>query len=1184
MPPSSQISFVLAIEGYEYLIHAGGFSDNASVIAGWGGSGWTLAHPGLKVRGTIRQKIEPWSETMDVPTLTFEIQSTPDDRFGKAVWKSRPDYRSRLRSPYKPALDGTGILDVDATIDDSVLSDNALFIGGQRLRVTQATPNTWTVLESGSYHPFHFGGLLYFRSFDLSAAQNFDAAPPPHASSTPGAWTGRMVALYTHTIKGGRWNSRSQARLEFAGRIVDIADDPKTGSTVLGCEALNANMRDAVLLKRQWTGHVQRGVRLETGWIFRALETVGGATWVKNPLTVVASGASGDFQVNAGYHELGDFLALLNTYIATQSGWVAFGVGSLPRPPATWSIGLATGSGGGRTTQFAVTSPPELPATIDGVATFPIQQARLYCTSSQVLQFLGFESADMNQQQSGGYGRDREFEKPSNGGVSRDLFFIGGWANTDNEMLSQSSLPPYVVKPFQTARRWTELVGRVDLEKQDGEWLEHTSYLPPPYDTWAESGENWSLFTMGDRIYFGRYNGTNIDNVSRSLNFAGYAEAGVIDSYRVGKTVEDDDDRFDISQVVCMVGSFADLFTKIIVSTDGRGLNHPTFDVFSGALGGPAIPWALLGQPWLDGIRHLDQAVDHEAILVFLDRPTRFMDLFLSELLLRFAWLIFKDGTYQLRSPPAPNPLRTDWTLNDDNKAGPAGQPDQLIAATAVTTRFLVNVIKVDYNRLAGSGGYASSLIVRDEVSVGLYGESQAATISAFNSYSDAAGTGTSVEALAANLVARVLPAFSKPMKTVDRPIAPSLFGMTPGDTVTLSDAVVRNPVSGERGLVSRGCTCIAVSYSFGHEGGSLFGTATLLFTDEDRTFPLAPAADVDTDFSGTVDGITFTSGYAATAAGGPALKLKSYTYSRPIFELPDMELFAPGDRVRLYEIDPPSPAAPLFWDRQLNAGPTTFRSLSSGWLKLTADLVSPTYNAAKEYRLTFQRHSEVNDSQQLWTYLADDDGLIEDEAEANTFGEEGMVPFDRSLTPAAIRYRLPPTFIDDDGRPLHPGVLYDHMVNINNLLSYTCAPQASMIHYQHHATNLDFYTLTDVFPFFFGLSPTTTAHRKLMVGPILRTSVAAATVRCRVTSSKFPPHGPADQHANFIGPFQQHEFLLTGSTSDIFVNSVELECVLGDDSGMTWISVELSISGLGAVGQFRGFHRLILLPITVPP
>lgn len=1171
MPPSSQISFVLAIEGYEYLIHAGGFADDASVIASWGGSGWTLAHPGLKVRGTIRQKIEPWSETMDVPTLTFEIQSTPDDRFGKAVWKSRPDYRSRLRSPFKPALDGTGILDVDATIDDSVLSDNALFIGGQRLRVTQATPNTWTVLEAGSFHPFHtIGGQRYFRSFDLSDQQGFSAAPPPHASSTPGAWTGRMVALYTHTIKGGRWNSRSQARLEFAGRIVDIADDPKTGSTVLGCEALNSTMRDSVLLKRQWTGHVQRGVRLETGWIFRAVEQNLGAVYAKNPLTVVASGASGDFQVNAGYHELGDFMALLNTYLASNSGWVRVSTGGVtPRPAdqAKWSCGLATGSGGGRTFQLDVLFAAAL-----------TWQARLYCTSSQVFSFLGFDSGG-----DFGWTRGRDFERY---GISRDLFYIGGFASEGDvaEMVAQSPNPPYVVKPFQTPRRWTELVGRVDLEKQDGEWLEHTTYLPPPYDTWATSDENWSLFTMGDRIYFGRYNGTNIDNVSRSLNFAGYAEAGVIDSYRVGKTVEDDDDRFDISQVVCMVGSFADLFTKIIVSTDGRGMNHPTFDVFSGALGGPAIPWALLGQPWLDGIRHLDQAVDHEAILVFLDRPTRFMDLFLSELLLRFAWLIFKDGTYQLRSPPAPNPLRTDWTLNDENKAGPAGQPDQLIAATAVTTRFLVNVIKVDYNRLAGSGGYANSLIVRDEVSIGLNGESQAATISAFNSYSDAAGTGTSVEALAANLIARVLPAFSKPMKTVDRAIAPNLFGMTPGDTVTLSDAVVRNPVSGERGLVSRGCTCIAVSYSFGHEGGDLFGTATLLFTDEDRTFPLAPAADIDTDFSGTVDGITFTSGYAATAAGGPALKLKSYTYSRPIFELPDLELFAPGDRVRLYEIDPPAPAAPLFWDRQLNAGPTTFRSLSNGWLKLTADLVSPTYNAAKEYRLTFQRHSEVNDSQQLWTYLADDDGLIEDEAEANTFGEEGMVPFDRSLTPDAVRYRLPPTFIDDDGRPLHPGVLYDHMVNINNLLSYTCAPQASMIHYQHHATNLDFYTLTDVFPFFFGLSPTTTAHRKLMIGPILRTSVAAATVRCRVTSSKFPPHGPSDQHANFIGPFKQHEFLLTGTTSDILVNSVELECVHGDDSGMTWISVELSISGLGAVGQFRGFHRLILLPITVPP
>lgn len=1179
MPPSSQVAFVLAIEGYEYLIHDGGFSDDAQVIAAWGGSSWTLAHPGLKVRGTMRQKIEPWAETIDVPTLTFEVQATPDDRFGKAVWKSRPDYRSRLRSPFRPLANGTGILDVDATINDAGLADNAVFVGGQRMVVTQATPNTWTVLEAGSHHPFHDVGKTYWsRAIELAQQQNFDAANRPMVQSSPGAWKGRMCALYMHTIKGGRWNPRSQATLEFAGRITDMVDDPKTGSTVLSCEDMRALFRDSVLFKRQWVGHVQRGVRLETGWIFRAVERQLGIAYGKNPLTVVASGASGDFEVNAGYHELGDFLARLNSYVASASGWVRISTaGPVTRPSdqARWSCGLTTGSGGSRSFELDVL-----------FSTALTWEARLYCTSSEPFSFLGFESVERPASTgsgtgNGGYLRSRDFERY---GISRELFYIGGPASMGDvaELVSQSPSPPYVVKPFQTARRWTELAGRVDLEAQDGEWFEHTAYLPPPYDTWSNTDENWSLFLMGNRLFFGRYNGTHIDQVSRSLNFAGYAELGVVDSYRLGKTVEDDDDRFDIVQVVTMVGSFADLFTKVIVSTDGRGVNHPTYDVFGRALGGPAIPWALLGQPWIDGVRHLDQALEHETTMLFIDRPTRFMDMFIGELLLRFAWFVFKDGGFVLRSPPAPNPLHVDWVLNEDNKAAAADQGEQLISQTRESSDSFVNVVKVDYNRSAGSGEYMTSLTVRDETSISIFGESQAATIEAVNSYSDAAGTGTSVEALAANLIARVLPAFSRPMKTVQRPIAPTLFAMCPGDVVAVSDLLVRNMVSGERGLVSRGCICIGVSKSYGHEGGELFGTATLLFVDEDRTFPVAPAADVDTDFSGTVNGITFTAGYAATAAGGPALKIKPYMYSRPVFEPPDLTTFANGDRVRLYEIDPPAPAAPLFWDRQLAASGAV--NPAGGYVRLTADLVAPTYSAAKEYRLTYQRHSEVNDSQQLVAFLADDDGLIEDEAEANTFGEEGTVPFDRSLTPAALLYRLPPTFVDDDGRPLHAGTVLDHCVNINNLLSYTCAQQAQMIHYQHHGTTSPNYLVSDVFPFFFGLMPTSTAHRKLLVSPILRTTVAAATVRCRVTTSKFPPHGPADQHANFVGPFKQVEFLWTGGTGDVIQPQRELPIIPADTAGITWITVELSISGLGAFGQFRGFNRLMLTPITVPP
>lgn len=1161
MPASSQIGFVLAIEGYDRLLTD--TLDTAAVEEAWGGTGWTQALAGLKVRGTIRQSIQPWARSLDVPTLTFEVQATGDDRFGKDVWRSRPAYRSNLRSPFRPNADGTGTLDVDSTVDTE---GQDLFIGGQRLQATQAGPNTYDVTDVGLYNPFEaIVGSRFFRVIDMPAMQGYDAAVRPYVSSTPTAWIGRKVALYRHTIKGGRWNLRSAAVLEFAGRIVSLKDDPKTGATIIGCEDLRSLVRDAMLFKRQWIGRVRRGVRLEAGWAFYALEqrTSGTQTlhWLKAPLIVVGSGAAGNFEINSGYHELGDFVAKLNSYVASTQGW---GSNSTP---ARWSVGLEASSSG--STVLAIRAKHQI-----DIQNFEV---RFYCTDRQPLQFLGFDWGGSNGMERGtdqeGIGVDRAWP----------YLFARTAQQTQPELLIESPIPPYVVKPFQSITRWSETGARVDLEGQDGEWVEHEEYLPSPYDEWPEPGESWSFLKMGDRLFFGRYQGTFLSDVTRTLNFAGYAEVGTPEQYKIGKTVEDDEDRLDVEQVVVLVGSFADLMTKFLVSTDGRGVNHPTFDVFPTALGGIGIPWSLLSDPWLESVRALEQSTESDTTMVFLDRPRRFVDLFLPELTLRFAWMVFREGTYQLRSPPAPNPLRADWDLTELNKAAAKDQTDQLVSTSDVTRDFLVNVIKVQYNRTT-NGMYASTLVVRDETSISRYGEMQGATIEAVNSYSDAAGTGASVEALASSLIARVLPAFSRPMRTVSRVIAPTEYDICPGDTVSLSDPLIRNSVSGERGLVSRGCVCMASSRNFGHEGAEMFGEVALLFTDEDRTFPFAPAADVDGGFSGTIDGITFTDGYANTAAGGPAIKCIPYRFAVEIEDLPDVVSFQLGDRVRIYEIDATPGESPFHWDRELPAV-APFKSTANSYLRLTAELVAPAYDPDRQYRVTFQRYSEVTDAQKLFAFQCDTDGLIEDEAEANTYEDDRVRSFLRTEIPGAVRYRLISSPQDDDGRPFHPGLVYDHMVNINNLVQYTCAPQMPMVHFQRHATNLDDFSLVDLFPFYFGLYPTRTHRRFLRVAPILQTTSAAATVSCRVTSSKFPPYGPSGEPARFTGPKKSTTFTRSGTTLEAPSSERSL-AIVPADFGITWISVELRISPAGpsVFGRYRGFHTLHLNPIQLAP
>lgn len=1144
MPPSSQIGFVLAIEGYEYLLCD--TLDTAAVVSAWAGTGWTQALPGLKVRGTMRQSIIPWQQSIDVPTLTFEVQSDPTDRFARDVWRTRPTFQTRLREPFRPAPDGTGFMEVDSTTD---IDD--VFIGGQRFGVVQDTSTRFAVIDAGRLRAFDADvGNRYSRSVEMPRFQAFNAAARPVVSSEATSWTGRHVALYRHTIKGGRWNARSAAALEFAGRIESIKDDPIRGATIIGCEDLRVMIRDAVLLKEQWVGHVRQGVRLQTGDEFNLHEdiTLGNAP-SGTPLVVVASGASGNFQVNAGYYELGDFLAVLNNWMGAQTAL-----------NLSWSIELQTGEAG---SAVAVTC--DFP---DGVP-IPATWQRFSCTDREIFDFLGFRLG-------AGYDRVR-----SDMGTFAILMKPAYAAQVGGTISMVAPGPPFVVKPFQARATRSQRGLRVDLDAQDGEWVHHSEYLPSPFDSYVEGEESWSLLRMGDQMYFGRYNGTFLDEVQPALDFGQLASRNSPDDYRLGRTVDDADARFEVYQVVALVGTFADLITKLLVSTDGRGVNHPDFDVLPKGIGGIGMPWGLLGQAWINSVRALDQSMESESLMIVLDKPRKFIDVLLNELILRFAWIVFRSGFFILTSPPAPNVLSTDWTLDETDKAAPAGRVDDLVAKTEVTRQFLINVVKIEYNRLIDDT-FADTLTVRDESSIAMHGASSVATIQAVNSYNDASATGASVEKLAANLLARVLPAFSSPMKTITRPIAPTLYNMAPGDTVALSDQLVRNPVSGRRELVSRGCVAIAVSKRFGHEGEELFGEVTLLLVDEDRTYPMAPAADVDVDFSGTVDGITFTDGYASTAAGGPALKLKTFVFSRNPDDDPDVENFRASDEVRIYEIDPPVVASPLIWDRELP--PTAFSSRAFSYVRLQSDLVAPAWDGSKQYRITYQRFSEVTDAQKLFAYQCDIDGLIQDEAEANTFAENQTRPATRE-EPPTIPYRLPAQFRDDDGRPLEPGLLYDHMVNLNAFINHVGAQQMPMMHFQRHGTTDSTLYLVDLFPFFYGLTPTPTAKRQLAVAPILQVSDAAATCTCRVTASRRPPVGAADATPRWHGPFKQVTFTRTGSTAEVISSLQFLPVVPGEVFGLTWISVQLAVTGgpFGTFGRFRGFNKLYLLPVEIP-
>lgn len=1141
-----RLGFTLVVEGYAKILSDAGPDERTAVATAyeeteWGElAGWGADHilDWFVIEGKIRRSIQFWQQDLDIPTLTFRVHN---ETFARSVCKSKPAYRSQLANPFSPAADGSGTITVKSNA--AFPSSGTVYMGHKAFDYTAKSGSTQFTIGAGGaqkFTPFAAAaGNNYALPHEMSAGKNWDAAAQPWVSDVPPSWLGRRVALYVHRISGGIWDTVANARLEFAGRIREINEDTRTGAVVLQCEDILADVRDAQLLKQQWVGYVKAGIDLQTGDAFK-LDVIDGSTkTTSGPLTIVASGASGNDELNAGHMELEDFVAALNKWIAndgTVTDQVNFDIRS---------------TDGGRRFSISVSGTTGDPAL------------NFWASRRPLLDFLGFRESVKRWQ-------DADYPVfVQNGGDNDPLYLI-------------SDLPPFRVRPFQDRTEWDNAGnGRtIELESSDGSWVNHMSYLPAPYDTYGESGENWSFIRLGDSLMWAKYaSATQLTDVAPPKNFATFSSDQRVEN--VGLTVDDAGDQVEIYQVVVLEDSFTSLVTKLLASTGTSGVNHATHDVFPTGMGCPGIPWALLGDDFVNSCKLLEQAVADEAMVIVLDRPTRLVDVLLPEFLLRFAWLTWKpdggdegNGGYHFVSPPTPNSLTADFTLDMSNKVAPAGQSDLAFASVRTTLEHCRNLIKVNYNRTPG-GKYQDHLVFRDESSISDF-KIMGVTIDAPNSYADSAGTGSSVESLAKSLVARTMPMISRPMKLVRRTIPHTLYGMSCGSTAVFSDDDVRDPTSGLRGISQRACIVVSVTHDPGHgqDGGEPFGEVELLLTDEDRTYPLAPAAEVDTSYSGTVDGITFTNGYAATAAGGPALKLKEHAYSRSD-ALTDAEGFANSDLVRVYEIDPADPTSFDAWNRTLAASGAV--DATDDYIKLTSDISSPAWGGStKLYRVVPQLYSAVQDSQKPRAFLADDaDGLIENLAQPNLYGEKPYAGVFTRVTGADLP-TLIATEVYAEGRPLHVGLLHDLIRMANNLADYKGAPHAPLIWEDNKpSTTTTDYKLAFVMPWPIGGFLYKATRRVLRIATRLGTSGAGITGTCRITSSRHAPRGPVGSTAvTWSGPKRSITF--TRSSSGAADQAIQdLPIVKGDLPGMTWVTVEIkTTSGTTTLHNLPTFYQ----------
>ncbi len=1120
-----QMGFALLVEGYPYVLTDGQLG---AVTTAYAGTGYEYALPGLRVDGAIRQSIKPFQNDIDVPTLTFRITPDDADTFGRSVFRMKPTYKSQLASPFQAAADGSGTITVKnaGQFPDDV---GTVYLGNKAMRYSAKGGTTFSVQAGGAQylHPFDAdGGNKYSKPHITPGQQNWDQAPVSWVTDAPTKWIGRKVALYIHRIVGGIWDTRAQAHLEFAGKIVEI-EQGELGETILQCEDLRGELQDASLLKGQWTGFVKSGIRLQAGDAFIAIENESGTVRQSGPFTVVASGASGADEIDEGYYQAEDLAGRLNAWAdadATLTEKWAFALRQIPGEGTRFTISVTFSA-----------------ATNNAIAFHANRTGRA------VLDGLGITQEQLEKTTIEDYPHRVEVRE-----FARQTVIFG------------SANAPFRIRPFQ--RRAT---GRVTVELDDsvGEFIDTTPFLPPPYDTWPGAGENWSFFTVMGRLLLGRkVSATKIDQIyNKSLGFASYAADDTADLNVGGLTVDDDAKALEIRQVVILQDSFTNIVARLLASTSGTGVNHATYDAFPSAMGCPGIPWSLLDDEFLESARRLDQAIKTESMMVVLDKPTPMVDVLVPELAQRHAWLIFKNGKYVFASPPMPNALSTEHTLDETNKAG---TPDTLRSSVRLTNEFLVNAISLKFNRTSG-GKYRDEVVIRNEASISDTGETKQVTLEAPNSYTDAASTGAAAQDLAACLAQRTLPTFGKPLYLVKRTIAPTEYDIAPGDTITFSDDDVRDPTSGVMGIDNRACICLASSHGYGHEKGQLFGEVELLLTDEDRTYPLAYCLEVDTDFTATVDGLSFTDGYASA---GPAIKVKDHAHSRSTDAL-DITHLTAGDKIRIVEVDPSNTASIDAWDRTVLAVDST-----DSYFTMTATISAPAWSGAtKLFEVVPQLFADCTEDQQLHAFLADDsDGLIQDEAQPNLYGEYPQSGAFARSAPSDLPMLIPDES-DDEGRPLSSGLLHKWSTMGNNLISYKSAPNSPILWFARPVTAATSYEWITTFPWYIGDNPYKMGRRVIKIASRLNVTDVAETASCKVTSSR---HRPSGTTVEFDGATQSVTFTLTGTTTETTQATQDLSIVTADLQGYTWITVELKTSG--ATARLRGFPVFYLSELGV--
>lgn len=1161
---SAVVKLVVAIEGCKYLLSD---APSASVLSAWAGTDHADVLGGLFVELQNTQSINPDDPYPVGGRCVIKVLDTDHtDVFGIYLNKRTSGDHTTLR---ETADRNDSTLTVSNAGDFA--SSGTAYIGTESIAYTGTTSTTFTGVTRGQFAAFGCdstgsGGRRFARHHRVSSDINTTLSNPV-VSEVPRNWVGKHVSVYLHTWDEAteQLNTKANAQLIYAGRLVGIADDPDSMATILDVEHIAAEFKQSVIGKDLYSADLAMGIYLVPGRKFQYSDTVfaspatGGNA---DDLDVVASGASGAYEVNAGYYEGGELAGILSRWLAQAKtdGDIAGAV----------SVGYAISSNVGiRSKIYFMFSHASTHSTSFGL-TMP----------GEVAAFFGFTSGEGSE-----LGQSFNASKPGTTNVR-------GIYEGTSVPFSTMIMKPFVARIGQEFASYALVY---ELENERGAFIDQFDLLPAsirgPCASAGSTNGHYGLFLVDEKILMvGLYDYDSGPPYSATLTDCWVAPFQLVADNStdalgyIGRRVDEPPGPLTLRQVLLLEGPFKDVINKIVYSTGASGYNHSTYDVLSSGIG-VGLPGSLLGPEWERSLANLPGA--DSPICVAIDEPTKFADLFRDDFRLRRAFVRWHDQGFEFATWHTPLVMLAEHDLTEDNKAAPAGQQENHRIASVETDEWYYPVVKVDYARDFGSSRnatYLKSIQLEDQSgSDGGGGTGRSLTLKMRNTFAQRENAGAAVEELIKEYLAG-LPMFSRPARKITRTIDLRYYEtIAVGDIVTIDDSFMRDPLTGARGGPARAGIVTRISYDLGGptpdgKVRDTYGDVEIFFLDTHRSGLYSPCAEIHN----LVNHGGFSAGYKHSTAqiwvrrneyaNGAAVDTRrgpvTYTTYR------DTSWFEVDDVIQIVECDPSDTTSPTSWNRTISA-------IDGDVITLSSQLTMPSWDATKRYRVFSQTYDVATTAQKDFVFQADSADEMIDDTEIAYQYSSSTVPVTFTRTSSADKAEFVADLAYGDGKPLDVGTDAALAKTANAFIDYKSAHQSPFLWTSTMGpvdeTSTEWATLF-FGPVFLGSEYlSTTITRVLSVAPWFR-SRTGATAKIRTTIvSVVPTHPPSDpggqfDSALFADRFSQSFEWSTTSTTWQTGTTAELNLTAKDYlHGFCWLIVQ----GTGYV-QCRGLAKCV--------